>query len=86
MPDIVVLVAGKKNGGTDTLYWKTPDTSFDIGDYAIVENMNGYDLIQIVGAIHTKKTLASSFSKTKYENMKNLITVIRKNDIVKENE
>ena len=85
MGEIVVLVAGKKNGGNDALCWKTEDTSFAIGDYAIVENMNGYDLIKIVGAIHTTKALASNFSKTKYENMKNLITIIRKNDIEKEN-
>ena len=41
-----------------------------VGDYAIVENTNGYDLIKVVGVVVTKEDLVDKFSKTKYERMK----------------
>ena len=71
----VILVAGVINSTGKMLYWKT-DIPVYIGDYAIVENMNGYDLIKVVGLVRTKETMASKFSNTKYENMKKVVDAI----------
>ena len=48
----VTLVAGVINATGKMLYWKC-DFEINIGDYAIVENMNGYDLVEIVGLVET---------------------------------
>lgn len=68
----VILIAGIINATGTLLYWKS-DREISIGDYAIVENKQGYDLIKSVGIIYTTKENASKFSKTKYENMKKVI-------------
>lgn len=71
----IYLIAGIINATGQVLYWK--DTKYiDVGDYALVENMNGYDLIKVIGRIRTTKKEASKFSKTKYENMKKTIKAI----------
>lgn len=68
----IILIAGIINATGTLLYWKS-DGEISVGDYAIVENKNGYDLIKSVGIIYTTKKEASKFSKTKYENMKKVI-------------
>ena len=80
--NVVALIAGRKNGGTETLYWKNiANGNAIIGDYAIVENMNGFDLIKIAGVVYTTEEKASYFSKTKYCNMKSVIKFIEKTEI-----
>lgn len=75
--ELVCLVAGVINANGKMLYWKNDYIlDLNIGDYAIVENMNGYDLIKVIGVIDTTKELSSKFSNTKYENMKNVIQKI----------
>lgn len=50
------VIAGKLNDSTIIRYWNVPDNmAVNIGDYAIVENINGYDLVQVVGIVETKK-------------------------------
>lgn len=78
----VILIAGTINATGKTLYWKS-DRKVSIGDYAVVENMNGYDLIKVVGIVTTTKSNASKFSNTKYGNMKNVIQGIQKELIEK---
>lgn len=80
--DNVILIAGTINATGKTLYWKS-DREISIGDYAIVENMNGYDLIKVAGIVTTTKANASKFSNTKYGNMKNVIQGIQKELIEK---
>lgn len=77
----VYLVAGVLNGTTQVLYWKC-DTSliYNLGDYAIVENKQGYDLIKIVGAVETEKNKVKLFSHTKYEDMKSIVSIVDKED------
>lgn len=81
--NVVALIAGRKNGEVETLYWKYKQSIGDprIGDYAIVENMNGFDLINIAGVVYTTEEKASYFSKTKYCNMKSAIKFIEKTEI-----
>ena len=79
-PAIVTLIAGVINATGKLLFWKD-DCDMQIGDYAVVENMNGYDLVKVVGTILTTEKDASKFSNTKYENMKKTICPILKEDI-----
>lgn len=74
----VTIISGKINATGKILCWKDNMNFGNIGDYAIVENKNGYDLVEIVGKIETTKENASKFSNTKYEDMKNIITIILK--------
>lgn len=73
----VYLVAGTINATGKTLYWKD-EKYIPIGNYAIVENVNGFDLIKVIGRVQTTKLNASKFSNTKYENMKKTIQEISK--------
>lgn len=78
----VYLVAGVLNGTTQVLYWKC-DISliYNLGDYAIVENKQGYDLIKIVGSVETEKNKVKLFSHTKYEDMKSIVSIVDKEDM-----
>lgn len=73
------LIAGVINATNRMLYWKNKDNlSITIGDYAVVENMNGYDLVKVIGIVYTRESQASKFSNTRYENMKSVVKVIKK--------
>jgi len=80
----VTLVAGKINATGKILCWKSDIFFPSIGDYAIVENKNGYDLVEIVGKIETTKENASKFSNTKYDDMKNILVTMSKENFKKE--
>lgn len=80
--EIVYLVAGTINATGRMLYWN--DTvGLEIGDYAIVENMNGYDLIEVIGKIKTTKEKSSKFSNTIFENIKKVVRGLKKENIEK---
>lgn len=68
----VYLIAGVINATGKMLFWKD-EGNIEIGDYAVVENMNGYDLVKVVGIVITTKAEASKFSNTKYNNMKKAV-------------
>lgn len=84
MDEKVDLIAGRLNNRNgETLYWKLGKMmSCKLGDFAVVENANGYDLVEICGFITTTKSKASYFSRTKYENMKSVIMIIEKEQLV----
>ena len=65
----VYLIAGVINTTGKVLYWRDEKYMY-VGNYAIVENISGYDLVKIIGRVKTTKKEASKFSNTKYENMK----------------
>lgn len=76
----VYLIAGVINTTGKMLFWKD-DCEMQLGDYAVVENVNGYDLVKVIGIILTTEKQASNFSNTRYENMKKTIYPISKEDI-----
>lgn len=78
--ETVTLIAGVINATGKMLFWKD-DNDIQIGDYAIVENMNGYDLVKVIGIVLTTEKEANKFSNTRYENMKKTIYPISKEDI-----
>lgn len=67
-----ILIAGTINATGKALYWRS-NREIKVGNYAIVRNMNGYDLIKVVGIVTTTRSNASKFSNTKYENIKEVV-------------
>lgn len=54
--ETVRLIAGRLNSCCQTYYWLLEeDEKLSLGDYAIVENLNDYDLVKIVGVVETNK-------------------------------
>lgn len=48
------LIIGKLNNDKIGRYWKMEQNLyFNVGDYAIVENLNGYDLVKVIGLVET---------------------------------
>ena len=85
MKDDVILMACKINATGKVLFWKIEKEQVaEIGDYAIVENIEGYDLVQIMGYVLTKRELTRYISNTKYENMKEVKMTIKKEKLKKE--
>lgn len=75
----VNLIAGIINATGKTLFWKNEKgLDINIGDYAVVENMKGYDLIKVIGKVETTEANASKFSNTKYSDMKKVTRVLVK--------
>ncbi len=75
----VTLIAGVINATGKNLFWKNEKRlDIDIGDYAVVENMKGYDLIKVIGKVETTESNASKFSNTKYSDMKQVTRVLVK--------
>ena len=83
----VVLIAGKLNrSDSPVLYWKNEkNIALRVGDYAIVENRQSFDLVEIVGIVRTYKNKVGHFTKNSYETVKNVIKIIEKEELVKEN-
>lgn len=67
------VIIGKFNNISEVYYWQC-DKGCNIGDYAIVENRNGFDLVKIVGigALDSSLRLAT----------KKVVKVIPKNELV----
>ena len=76
----VYLIAGVINTTGKVFYWIDEHYIY-IGNYAIVENVNGYDLVKVVGRVETTKENVCKFSNTKYKNMKKTIKEIDFTDL-----
>lgn len=76
----IKLIAGKLNNCNTIYYWNIDeDKDLSIGDYAIVENMNDYDLVKIVGVIETTEKYLRLITNCKQN--KKVIEVIDRNDV-----
>lgn len=78
--DTVKLIAGKLNNTKCVYYW-TVDKDFDyeIGDYAIVENMNDYDLVKIVGTVITNEKYLKLLTNVNVN--KKVVEIVDRSDI-----
>ena len=48
------LIIGKLNSTNQCFFWNIDEShAYEIGDYAIVENKDDYDLIKIIGEVET---------------------------------
>ena len=75
----VYLIAGKLNNSQMVRYWRVNhDMLLDIarGDFAIVGNVSGFDLVEIIGTMYVERKNVPLISCTKYENMKDVKMVI----------
>lgn len=79
--EIVHLIAGTINATGKTLYWKDENNITSIGEYYIVKNMNGYDLVKAIARVEILKENVSKLTNTKYENMKKVICGVSKERI-----
>lgn len=70
MPNMVYFWLGDKN-----------IDSFKIGDYAIVENLNSYDLVKIAGIVWTNKDNLKTITKNNLAKMKRVIKYIPKDEL-----
>lgn len=75
------LIIGKLNNCNLTYFWEKDENNeiFEIGDYAIVENVNDYDLVKIVGITFTKDEYMK-FITNRNQNKK-VIKIIKRNEI-----
>jgi len=82
----VRLICGKLQGNNVLRFWKVEDVNIDthIGNYAIVENLDSYSLVEILGLTVTTKDKIVNITTTKYENMKRMVKEIDINELTKE--
>lgn len=50
---MIKVIAGKLNGLNVSNYWLINEKKVTIGDYVIVENKKGYDLVEVTGILET---------------------------------
>lgn len=80
IPKTIKYIAGRLNSCNTTYYWEIDeDEDFEIGDYAIVENMNDFDLIKIVGVVETVEKYTKFITNNRIN--KKVIQVIDRQDI-----
>lgn len=75
------LISGKLNTNNKSNFWLAEDYINDnnIGDYAIVENLNNYDLVKITGILTTTENLQNQITGNKIN--KKVVMIIDKNKI-----
>lgn len=78
------LICGKLQGNNVLRFWKVEDENIDthIGNYAIVENMDSYALVKILGLVITSEQEALSISNTDYKRMKRMLKEISIEDLL----
>ena len=76
----VKLIIGKLNGSNINNFWITELKDLNVGDYAIVENINDYDLVKIVGIVETKEEYLNILTHSKKN--KKVVCVISKDNLV----
>ena len=78
------LIAGVINSMPNMVYFWLGDKnidSFKIGDYAIVENLNSYDLVKIAGIVWTNEDNLKTITKNNLAKMKRVIKYIPKDEL-----
>lgn len=81
------LIAGVINSMPNMVYFWLGDKnidSFKIGDYAIVENLNSYDLVKIAGIVWTNEENLKSITKKDLAKMKKVIKYIPREELENE--
>ena len=83
----VCLMAGKLNNSQMVRYWRIDqEILIDVvrGDFAIVENVRGFDLVEIIGIMHVDRKNVQLVSNTKYENMKKVKMTMAREELIPE--
>lgn len=73
----IEAIAGMLNGDCTTRFWKIPDgMAVDIGDHAVVENRDGYDLVKVVGLVRTTEECEKILTGNRRGIKKSVVAVI----------
>lgn len=73
----IKAIAGMLNGDCTARFWKIPDgMAVDIGDYAVVENRDGYDLVEVVGLVKTTEECEKILTGNRRGIKKSVVAVI----------
>lgn len=80
----VRLIIGKNQNDNNFRYWKVENENVNtpIGGFAIVENLNSYTMIEILGLVVTSKEKAQELSKTHYNNMKRVLKTFNIDELI----
>lgn len=54
-----MIIAGKHNGSGEVYFWKMEEETIGyntvkVGDYAVVENKNDYEMVKVIGIVETE--------------------------------
>lgn len=73
----IKAIAGMLNGECTARFWKIPDgMAVDIGDHAVVENRDGYDLVKVVGLVKTTEECEKILTGNRRGIKKSVVAVI----------
>lgn len=73
----IKAIAGMLNGDCTARFWKIPDgIAVDIGDHAVVENRDGYDLVKVVGLVRTTEECEKILTGNRRGIKKSVVAVI----------
>ena len=80
----VRLIIGKLQDNTTFRYWKVENVNVDtpIGGFAIVENLNSYTMVEILGLVVTSEEKAQELSKTHYSNIKRVLKTFDVDELI----
>lgn len=82
----VRLIAGKIPGNNTLRFWKVENKNIyaHIGDYAIVENIDSYALVEILGLLITTEQKALVISNNEFKRMKKVVKTIKAEELHQE--
>lgn len=73
----IKAIAGMLNGDCTARFWKIPNgIAVDIGDHAVVENRDGYDLVKVVGLVKTTEECEKILTGNRRGIKKSVVAVI----------
>ena len=78
----VKLIAGKLNNCPNVYYWELPNNIIlipKIGDYVVVENMNDYDLVKVVGIVETNEKYSKFITNCQMN--KKVVCIVKREEI-----
>lgn len=80
----VRLIIGKLQADNTFRYWKVENENVDtpIGGFAIVENLNSYTMVEILGLVVTSEEKAQELSKTHYNNIKRVLKTFDVDELI----
>ena len=76
---MIKVIAGRFNGVITSNYWLENEVDAEVGDYVIVENRNGYDLVEVTGILETDEKHISLIHGNKIN--KKALGIVSKEDL-----
>lgn len=75
----IKAIAGMLNGDCTVRFWRVPNgMAVNIGDYVVVENRDGHDLVKVVGFVETTEECEKFLTGNRRGIKKSVVAVILK--------